>query len=56
MNNITDAKLASVSNSTLKSNSSGLTIATDHNNVNINAKFGELVIESVLSGLDNFKL
>lgn len=56
LSNITDAKIASVINAKLTSNSSGLTIKKLDNNVDITSKFGELVISEVVSGLKNFKL
>lgn len=56
LNNITDATIASVMNTTLTSNSSGLTINKLDNNVDVTSKFGELLISEVVSGLKNFKL
>ncbi|MFN0729642.1 hypothetical protein [Polaribacter gochangensis] len=56
LNNITDATIASVINTKLLSNSSGLTIKKLDNNVDLTSKFGELLISEVVSGLQNFKL
>ncbi|WKD86387.1 hypothetical protein KCTC32516_01762 [Polaribacter huanghezhanensis] len=56
LNNITDATIASVINTKLSSNSSGLTIKKLDNNVDLTSKFGELLILNVVSGLQNFKL
>lgn len=56
LNNITDATIASVINTTLISNSSGLTINKLDHNVDVTSKFGELLISEVVSGLKNFKL
>ena len=56
LNNITDATIASVINSTLTSNSSGLTIKKLNNDVTVSSKFGELLISEVVAGLQNFKL
>jgi hypothetical protein len=56
LNNITDATIASVINTKLSSNSSGLTIKKLDNNVDLTSKFGELLISEVVSGLQNFKL
>ncbi|MFT5762409.1 MAG: hypothetical protein ACI8WA_001537, partial [Polaribacter sp.] len=56
LNNITDATIASVMNTTLTSNSSDLTINKLDNNVDLTSKFGELLISEVVSGLKNFKL
>ena len=56
LNNITDATIASVINSALTSNSSGLTIKKLNNDVTVSSKFGELLISEVVAGLQNFKL
>ena len=56
LNNITDATIASVMNTTLTSNSSGLTIKKLSNNVDLTSKFGELLISGVIPGLQNLKL
>ena len=56
LNNITDATIASVMNTKLTSNSSDLTIEKLNSNVDLTCKFGELVISSVVSGLQNFNL
>ena len=56
LNNITDAEIASVINTKLTSNSSGLTIKKLESDVELSTKFGELLISEVISGLKNFKL
>jgi hypothetical protein len=56
LNNITDATIASVMNSKLVSNSTGLKINTVNNEVDITSKFGELLISEILSGLSELKL
>ncbi len=47
LNNVTDAHVASVANTTLNANSSGLIIDTVYENVNINSEFGELSIKKI---------
>jgi hypothetical protein len=56
LNNVTDASFASVINSTLTSNSSGVKIEKIFDNVNMTSKFGELLISEVSSSLKNLKL
>jgi hypothetical protein len=56
LNNITDATIASVMNTKLTSNSSGLKIDTVFDNVNLSSKYGELVINEVVSNLKGFIL
>ena len=56
LHNITDATIASVMNTELTSNSSGLTINKLDSNVDVTSKFGELVISEVVSSLKDFKL
>jgi len=51
LNNITDATIASVMNTQLVSSSSKLRIENLKNNVELTSKFGELVINKVISGL-----
>ncbi|WP_159947992.1 hypothetical protein, partial [Polaribacter septentrionalilitoris] len=46
LNNVTDAKIASVTNTSLTNNSSGVKIVRINQNVNLTDKFGELLIES----------
>ena len=46
LNNVTDAKIASVTNTNLSNNSSGVNIVRINENVNLSDKFGELTIES----------
>ena len=47
LNNVTDAHIASVTNTTLNSNSSGLTVGTIYKNVEVSNKFGELKINKI---------
>lgn len=56
LNSITDATIASVMNTKLVSNSSDLKIGMLKNDVNLESKFGELLISEVISGLKEFKL
>lgn len=49
LNNVTDAKIASVTNTKLNSNYSNINIENIHNNVDISTKFGEIVIQKVHS-------
>lgn len=46
LNNVTDAKIASVTNTSLSNNSSGLRIERVNQNVRVFDKFGEILIES----------
>ena len=46
LNNVTDAKIASVTNTNLSSNSSGVKIIKLNDNVTLSNKFGELTINS----------
>ena len=46
LNNVTDANIASVTNTSLSNNSSGVNIFRINENVNLSDKFGELTIES----------
>ena len=56
LNNITDATIASVMNTTLTSNSSGVKINNVGNNVNLTSKFGELLISKFSPKTVGFKL
>lgn len=56
LNNITDATIASVMNSTLISNSSGLKIGTLNNNVTLISEFGELTVDKINPSFKDFKL
>ena len=56
LNNITDATIASVINSNLISNSSKLKIQNLESDVELTSKFGELVIDKVVSSLKGLKL
>ena len=53
LNNITDASITSVINTTLHSNSSGLKIDDVFENVNLSSKYGELLVKNIAK---NFKL
>jgi len=56
LNNVTDAKIASVTNTNLSNNSSGVKIIRINENVNVTDKFGELVIESFNPNFGEFIL
>jgi len=56
LNNITDATIASVMNTKLTSSSSKLRIQNLESNVELTSKFGELVIDRVISSLKGLKL
>ena len=56
LNNVTDAKLASVTNTVLNTNSSGVKIINVNNKVNLTSKFGELLLSKIVSGVNDFKL
>ena len=56
LNNVTDAKIASVTNSTMNSNSSGVKIFRINENVNLSDKFGELNIDSFNPNFGEFIL
>lgn len=56
LNNVTDAKLASVTNTVLNSNSSGLKINNVNNNVDLTSKFGELNVLKITPDFKTFKL
>lgn len=56
LHNITDATIASVKNSKVVSNSSGLKINSINGNADITSKFGELLISEIQSGLKNLNL
>jgi hypothetical protein len=56
LNNVTDAKIASVTNSTMHTNSSGVKIETINENVTLSNKFGELTIHSFYPNFQKFKL
>jgi hypothetical protein len=56
LNNVTDAKIASVTNTTLKSNSGNLSIDEVFTNVNLRCSFGQLKIAKLNKSLTNFKL
>ncbi|GGH03265.1 hypothetical protein GCM10011416_22740 [Polaribacter pacificus] len=56
LNNITDATIASVMNTNVITNSSGLQIQQLGNNVSLTSKFGELTILDVAKDLKDFEL
>ncbi|WP_440121046.1 MAP7 domain-containing protein [Tenacibaculum sp. Ill] len=56
LNNVTDAQLASVTNTTVNSNSSGLVVSNVYSNVEVNNKFGNLTIAKVHPSHDNLKV
>ncbi len=56
LNNVTDAKIASVTNTTMNNNSSGVTILKINQNVNLSDKFGELTIDSFHPNFEEFIL
>ncbi|MCI2228014.1 hypothetical protein MC378_02460 [Polaribacter sp. MSW13] len=56
LNNVTDAKIASVTNTTLSNNSSGVKIIKINENVHISDKFGELTINSFNPNFGQFVL
>jgi hypothetical protein len=56
LNNVTDANIASVTNSSLSNNSSGVKILKINENVNISDRFGELAIQNISSNYKTFKL
>lgn len=56
LNNVTDAQLASVTNTIVNSNSSGLVVSNVHNNVEVNNKFGNLTIVKIHPNHNNLKV
>lgn len=56
LNNVTDAKIASVTNTTMNNNSSGVNILRINQNVNLSDKFGELTIDSFHPNFCDFVL
>lgn len=56
LNNVTDATIASVTNTTLSNNSSGLNISIINENVHLSDKFGELSIHSFNPNFEKFVL
>lgn len=56
LNNVTDAKIASVTSSQLKSNSSNLSIENIDNDVVLTSKFGDLQINSFSPHVVNFSV
>ncbi|WP_299670124.1 hypothetical protein [uncultured Polaribacter sp.] len=56
LNNVTDAKIASVTNTTLSNNSSDVNILSINKNVHISDQFGELTIESFHPNFEEFVL
>lgn len=56
LNNVTDANIASVTNTTLSNNSSGVKIIRINENVSLSDEFGELFIESFNPNFGEFVL
>jgi len=56
LNNVTDAQLASVTNATVNSNSSGVIVSNVHNNVEVTNKFGNLTITKVHPNPNSLKV
>lgn len=56
LNNVTDAKIASVTNTTMNNNSSGVRVYKINKNVRLSDKFGELVIDSFHPNFGEFVL
>ncbi|QMU64880.1 MAG: hypothetical protein GKR88_11655 [Flavobacteriaceae bacterium] len=56
LNNVTDASLASVTNTTINSNSSGLKIEEAFSKTNLESSFGDVIIKKVNPTLTDFKL
>lgn len=56
LNNVTDAKIASVTNSKMHTNSSKVAIENIHKNVTIDTKFGELILRKIHPDFEKFSL
>ncbi|CAM1341532.1 hypothetical protein [Tenacibaculum aestuarii] len=56
LNNVTDAQLASVTNATVNSNSSGVVVNNVYNDVEVTNKFGNLTIAKVHPNPNSFKV
>lgn len=56
LNNVTDAKIASVTNTKISNNSSGVVIGKVNSNTDISNKFGELEIVDISANYKNFNL
>lgn len=56
LNNVTDAQLASVTNATVNSNSSGVVVNNVYNDVEVTNKFGNLTITKVHPNPNSFKV
>ncbi|CAM1367181.1 conserved exported hypothetical protein [Tenacibaculum sediminilitoris] len=56
LNNVTDAQLASVTNTTLNSNSSELVVSNIYSNVEVNNKFGSVTITKVHPSHTNLRM
>ncbi|TDQ27918.1 hypothetical protein [Tenacibaculum caenipelagi] len=56
LNNVTDAQLASVTNTKLNFNSSGVVLSNVYNDVEVNNEFGNLTITKVHSNHNNLKV
>ncbi|MCL7754248.1 hypothetical protein [Polaribacter sp. Z022] len=56
LNNVTDAKIASVTNTKMTNNSSGVKIININENVKLSNKFGELTIQNIVPNYQTFNL
>ena len=56
LNNVIYAKIASITNTKLSNNSSGVNIVKVNQNVEISDRFGELIIQNVISNYQTFTL
>lgn len=56
LNNVTDAKIASVTNTNMNNNSSIVVIETVNENVDISDRFGQLTIQNIIPNYQTFKL
>lgn len=56
LNNVTDAKIASVTNTKLSSNYGELVIDKVNNNTNVSSSFGEISIKNLAPSISQFKL
>lgn len=56
LNNVTDAKIASLTNSTLTSDSGGLEILEIFSGTNLKSSFGDVIIKKIDPALKNFVL
>ena len=56
LNNVTDAKIGSVTNTTMINNSSGVKIVNVNENLDLSNKFSELTIQNIIPNPKSFKL